>query len=247
MSKVKVLIVEDELIIAEDIKQMLMNINYEIAGVAVNSEGANKIISLNCPDVALIDIRLEGNEDGVLLAGTIKDKYNMPVIFITSYADKDTVERAKHVHPDGYLVKPFVENDLYSTMEIALFNHSAKESRKDSLSNDKKSNGVLKDNIFIRKDGTMVKIRLEELMWIKADTNYLELYCLGNKYLIRSTLKEFITQLPDSSFLQVHKSYCINASFLTAIDHSYVWLKDVRIPVGRSYLRSVYRALNIDM
>jgi len=93
----------------------------------------------------------------------------------------------------------------------------------------------------------LIKIRFDDLIWIKSELNYLELYCRENKHLIRSSLKEFIDKLPSESFLQVHKSYCINLKYITAIDHSNIWLKDVQIPIGRSYVETVKKLLNVEI
>lgn len=107
MSKVKILVAEDELIIAEDIRMMLENLGYEVIGTVPDYTEAIELIDKNPPDVILIDILLAGEKDGIALAETIREKHNLPFIFITSHSDAATVERAKSVHPDGYIVKPF--------------------------------------------------------------------------------------------------------------------------------------------
>ena len=106
---------------------------------------------------------------------------------------------------------------------------------------------VMKDSIFIRKDYMLIKIRFEDLLWFRSELNYLELYCREDKHLIRSTLREFMEKLPSGTFLQVHKSYGINTRYITAIDHGNVWLKDIKIPMGRAYLETVKKALNLEI
>ena len=122
MSSIKIIIVEDELIIAEDMKEMLLNMQYEVIGIANGCDEAEQILSRDIPDIALIDINLRGDEDGISLAMSIRKRYDIPIIFITSFSDKATVERAKQVKPNGYIVKPFEKEDLYTTIEIALDN-----------------------------------------------------------------------------------------------------------------------------
>jgi two-component system response regulator LytT len=244
MSKIKILIIEDELIIAENMKEMLHELDYEVIGIASDTEEAYKILREKIPDIALIDIKLQHGEDGIELANSIKEEHDIPVVFISSFSDKETIERAKFVKPGGYIVKPFEKSDLYSSIEIALFNYSEMTF---SDKKEKDKGAIIKDSIFIRKDYMLIKIKFDELQWIKSDGNYLELYCLENKHLIRSTIKEFIKKLPGSMFIQIHKSYCINVNHISKIDHSSVWINKIQLPIGRSYVDSIKSLLNIEI
>ena len=247
MSSIKIIIVEDELIIAEDMKEMLLNMQYEVIGIANGCDEAEQILSRDIPDIALIDINLRGDENGISLAMSIRKRYDIPIIFITSFSDKATVERAKQVKPNGYIVKPFEKEDLYTTIEIALYNFSTGQKPDEQVTKEDSGSVVIRDSIFIRKDYMLVKVRFEDLFWIKSELNYLELHCRGNKHLVRSTLKDFVEKLPVNQFLQVHKSYCINTKCITAIDHGNIWLNDVQIPMGRSYLETVKQKLRVDI
>ena len=247
MSNIKTLIVEDELIIAEDMKGMLQELQHDVIGIASDCQEAEEILTHDIPDIALIDIHLRGGDDGISLARSIREKYDIPMVFITSYSDKATVERAKLVRPDGYIVKPFEKADLYTSIEIAISNFAKKQKSTPYTGKEDPINAVIRDSIFIRKDYMLIKIKFEDLLWIKSELNYLELYCMENKHLVRSTLKEFVDRLPSDSFLQVHKSYCINTKYITAIDHGNIWLKDVQMPIGRSYFETIKKTLNLEM
>ncbi len=124
MSQIRVLIVEDEALIAEDIADYLSNIDYTISGIAYDYTRAVHELETNCPDLALLDVNLGSGKDGIQVAELIQEKYKLPFVFLTSYADKATLDRAKHTRPLGYIVKPFDERDLLSTLEIALYNFS---------------------------------------------------------------------------------------------------------------------------
>jgi DNA-binding LytR/AlgR family response regulator len=247
MEKIQVLIVEDELIIAEDMKEMLRELQYHVIGIASDFEEAGKILSSCVPDIALLDIHLQGNEDGITLALAIRERFDIPVVFISSYSDRKTVERAKQARPEGYIVKPFTKEDLFTSIEIAIFNHAKNRQIQPSVERSDEESVILKDHIFIRKDYMLIKIKFEDLMWIKSELNYLELHCQDNKHLVRSTLKDFVDKLPSDIFLQVHKSFCINTRHITAIDHSHIWVKKNRIPIGRSYLEPVKKALKLEI
>lgn len=125
----KILIVEDEPLIAEDISESLKKSEFEITDIAYTKKDAFTQLETNLPDMVLLDINLDNKMDGIEIAEIIKDKYQIPFIFITSYSDKSTLEKAKITEPAGYLVKPFNEAGLSSSIEIAFYNHIQKTKR----------------------------------------------------------------------------------------------------------------------
>ncbi len=129
MTAIKVLIVEDEPIIARNIAMYLRNHDYEVAGIAHDYEEAIYLLKRHPPDFAILDVNLESEKDGIDLANLINNQYFIPFVYLTSYSDKDTLDRAKKTNPYGYLVKPFNEQTLFTTIEIALANHAAQANR----------------------------------------------------------------------------------------------------------------------
>jgi DNA-binding NarL/FixJ family response regulator len=130
MSKLRILIVEDEPLIAENISMYLDNADFEVSGIAYDSGEANEQLHNNTPDAAILDVNLESEEDGIDIAKRINQKYQIPFLFLTSYSDKETLQRAKTVNPSGYIVKPFNEKTLLASLEIAISNHAADLSSK---------------------------------------------------------------------------------------------------------------------
>lgn len=124
MSEIRVLIVEDEPIIARHIAAALAGIDYQVAAIALNGRKALAELDRQRPDIVLLDIQLGGEPDGVQLGELIRQRYELPFVYLSSHADQATVDRAKRTLPMGYLVKPFDEKDLFTTLEIALFNFS---------------------------------------------------------------------------------------------------------------------------
>jgi DNA-binding NarL/FixJ family response regulator len=122
MPVVRVLIVEDEPVIAENISLYLINNDFIVSGIAYDNEEARKQLAHNTPDVVLMDINLGCDEDGIDLARFINKTYDIPLLFLTSYADRDTINRAKEVEPSAYILKPFSERSLLSSFEIAISN-----------------------------------------------------------------------------------------------------------------------------
>lgn len=120
---IRILIVEDEPLIAEDIQGFLESIDFTIAGIAYDGVDALKKLELKNYDAVLLDINLGAGIDGIQIADIINEKYKVPFVFLTSYADRETIDRVKKTRPAGYLLKPFDENDLLTSLEIAVFNH----------------------------------------------------------------------------------------------------------------------------
>ncbi|MEG3860707.1 hybrid sensor histidine kinase/response regulator [Microcoleus sp. herbarium12] len=123
MNTIKILVVEDEIIVAEDIAGRLKKLGYLVTATVTSGEEAIEKVAENQPDLVLMDIVLKGEMDGVTAAEKIRTKVNVPTIFLTAYADEKTLERAKMTDPFGYIIKPFQQNDLRVAIEIALNRH----------------------------------------------------------------------------------------------------------------------------
>ncbi|MBL7941756.1 MAG: response regulator transcription factor [Flavobacteriales bacterium] len=136
----RVLIVEDEPLIAEDIAGCLEAVDFEVAGMADSVSKALDLLSSQTCDVVLLDINLGDGPDGVDLAHEIRKQWDIPFVFLTSHADRATIARVKETLPSGYLLKPFDENDLLTTLEIALANHIGRRSHQDLPSLDQLNN-----------------------------------------------------------------------------------------------------------
>ncbi|HCN07567.1 MAG TPA: hypothetical protein DIT01_06505 [Lentisphaeria bacterium] len=120
MTQANIVIVEDEPIVAMDIKRCLKQLGYQVAGVAANSEDAVQQIVDNRPDLVLMDIRLKGDIDGIETAWRIRQRVNVPIVYLTAHSDPETLERAKFTEPYGYILKPYEDRDLHTTIEMAI-------------------------------------------------------------------------------------------------------------------------------
>jgi DNA-binding NarL/FixJ family response regulator len=129
MNELRILIVEDEPIIAENISIYLNNNDFIVSAIAYDDDEAMHQLKWNTPDAVLLDINLDCSRDGIDIAEVINKNYNLPFLFLTSYADKETLQRAKNVQPSGYIVKPFHEKTLLSSLEIAISNHALRLNR----------------------------------------------------------------------------------------------------------------------
>jgi diguanylate cyclase (GGDEF)-like protein len=130
MSQKKILIVEDESIIAEDISDSLISLGYRITGMVYSGEEAIEAAAKFRPDLVLMDVNLQGEIDGITAAAEIRSRFQIPVVYLTAYADENTLRRVNATKPFGYIVKPFEEKNLHTTIQLALHRHEY-----DSLTN----------------------------------------------------------------------------------------------------------------
>ncbi|HNR15157.1 MAG TPA: response regulator transcription factor [Chitinophagaceae bacterium] len=126
MIEVRVLIVEDEPLIAEDIATALINNDFTVSAIVYSKDDALAELKNNPPDLVVLDINLNGGEEGIEIAKVINEKYFLPFVYLTSYSDKLTLIHAKNTEPAGYIVKPFSDAGLFAAMEIAVYNHAQK-------------------------------------------------------------------------------------------------------------------------
>ena len=124
MANTKVFILEDENIVAKDIEQSLKKLGYEVVGIASSGEKVKEYLSEGIlPDIFLMDIMIKGDMTGIEVAEYVKQHHQLPIIFLTAYADENTLNKAKITEPYGYILKPYKEIDLHTTIEMALYKH----------------------------------------------------------------------------------------------------------------------------
>ncbi len=247
---IKILIVEDNVIIADDMQSMLEEIGYEVVDNVIVYEQAVEVLKNNHIDLVLIDIILASDKTGIDLGKHIRDVYNIPFVFVTSNSDKATVENAKTVKPDGYLVKPFEQQDLYTSIEIALsnFNYTKKTSNGADVHSDVDdgfvSNSVLKDSIFVKKQHLYYRIQFGDIQFIKADNVYLEVNTVDKKFLVRSPLKDYLEKLPKGKFYRAHKSYIVNVDHIDAINSKDIMINNTLIPISKDFKEFIISSMN---
>jgi len=129
---IKILIVEDETIVAKDIEQSLRALGYQVLGIAVTGAAALQLAEEAAPDLILMDIKLKGEMDGIATAERIRKRFDLPVVLLTAFSDEGTLQRAKVTEPFGYLLKPFEERELHTSIQMALYKHQMEHRLKES-------------------------------------------------------------------------------------------------------------------
>ena len=231
MGKTKILIVEDEIIIADTIQRYLELKGHEVVGNAISYDEAVEIIAQTNPDLALLDIRLSGVKSGIDLANYIQQSKNsFPFIFLTSQLDSKSINLAKKTFPAGYLSKPIQVDSLLATIEIAMHNHLA-------VSNETKT-------ISLNQGNAIFNIPINDIEYLQSDHIYVRVHLVnGDQIIHRSPLKELLDLLPKSQFIQSHRSFAVNINHIIRWDYQYLHLKQSTIPISRSRKKIVVEQL----
>ena len=243
MTKPKILISEDEVIIAEDIAASLEELGYETCAID-SGEDTIDMIRETQPDLVLLDINLRGGADGVDIGSRIKEEFNIPFIYLTAYADHATVDRAKKTEPDGFLVKPFDEKSLRSAIEIALYKHDNHKDTNGAHLHHKEQE-IASDYIFVKVKHRIIKVHYSDILWVEAYDNYSFIVTSDQKYLVSSTLKDMEQKLPSQNFVRVHRSYIANLDKIEALEENSVVFAKGDIPIGKSYKKTLMSRFNI--
>lgn len=244
--KIRVLIVEDEFITLDTLRDELEDIGYEISGDAMKAPEALAILERGDTDIAILDIHLKGSKSGIWLGAQIRDKYHIPFIFLSAFSDRKTIAEAAETKPASYLVKPFTQADLYTAIEIALLTHAKNVEGLQLPESHSRVTGelLIKDSIFVKEDMTYKKIPIRDIRYVEAFKNYLELQLSTERHVIRSTLKDFLAVLPESNFLQTHRSFIVNVEQISEMGGNFLQIGDKMVPVSRAHKQTVLDRLN---
>lgn len=229
-----ILIVEDNVIIADDLQQIIEGFGYNVLGNVISYEKAVDFLLNNKIDLVLIDINLATEKTGIDLAKYINLNFKVPFIYLTSNIDEQTIGDASKTLPAAYLVKPFDADTIYTSIEVAV----------NSFINRKIEDANLKDFIYLKKNNLYHKVRIEDIYYLKSDNIYIEIFVKNNqKFLVRNTLKEFIKKLP-SCFFKCNKSYIINSNEIDSFNMNYVYINKTQISVSKEFKPFLKSLLN---
>lgn len=219
----KILIAEDEGVIAEHLKLILNSIGFENVEVANDKERALAAIDLFKPDLVLLDIRMKNELDGIDIAKIINEKYMLPFIFISSHSDSEILDKAIDTKPAAYITKPFKKADIYAAITLAI-----------------KNKEIASSPYIIIKDGyNDVKIELDSVLYVQSERNYIDIYCKFKKYNTRNSLEWFMQNVSENQFMRVHRSYVINISMIQMLTSTDVSIDEKLIPISRKYLANI--------
>ncbi len=228
--KIRVLIVEDDMIIGANLSLQLINLGYDVTGIVPRGEEAIVHAREDTPQILLLDINLKGALSGIETAKAIQKYVDIPIVYITANSDNDTFEKAKETYPKAFITKPFNKLSLQRTLELVV--QGLEPTQKSEHTTEFE---VLEDRIFVRHNSKMVKVLLDDILYLEADRNYCEIVCQNTKYTLSSTLKTVTDKLPVLKFARVHRSYVVNISKLDVVGDDYLEIKRKPIPLSKGY------------
>ncbi|MBP6620143.1 MAG: response regulator [Leadbetterella sp.] len=229
MHKIRILIVEDEMLIAANIAMQLENYGYEIVGIIPRGEEALKVVANEQPDLVLMDINLKGEIDGIQTALAMQKTGKIPVIYLTANTDDAHFNRAKATNPYAFISKPFKKLDLQHAVDLAV----ERILRENNEPKTEQNKLVLDDRIFVKQNDLMCKILISDILYLEADRNYCQVYTKDKNYLLVNTLRNMEDKLPAETFQRIHRSFIVNLNFVNEFNHSNITVGSKILPLSK--------------
>ncbi|CAN5239715.1 hypothetical protein BH09BAC4_BH09BAC4_25500 [soil metagenome] len=228
MKSLKILIVEDELVTAHDIRETLEKAGHEVTDITRNSPAALTSVRINPPDLVLIDIHLEHSaEDGIDLALRLLAKQAIPIIYLTGHSEQPTISRAQQTRPAAYLLKPFRHKELAIQVELAYYNYQATQANS--------VDPFLSDSLYLPVDQGKgyIKINKSEVLFLQADRAYVEVYLLNEeqKQVFSMNLGYIAQFFTNPNFYNLSRSLLVNLQFVERIEKNQFYVKGRKTPV----------------
>ena len=230
---IKILVVEDEMIIAAKISMQLTSLGYEVTGILPRGEQAIQQLKDNLPDIILLDINLKGDIDGIETARRVQLLADIPIIYLTANSDEATFNRAKPTRPYAFISKPFKQLDLQRAIELTISRMA--ENATGWIPENKTAGAppfILSDRIFVRHKDKMIKIMLTDILYLEADRNYSRIFTSAKEYVLAITLKTIEDKLNTELFMRIHRSYLVNIIQVDEVSENHVMIGKNAIPLG---------------
>lgn len=218
--KFKVLIVEDEVLISEHIKRVVEKSGFRPLDICEDYEEAMKLLQYETPDLAFLDIRMNGVDEGVEVAKHLRT-LNIPFVFITSFSDKETLQNAVMQQPLGYILKPFTNTEIQEYLAVL-------------------EKAVIGGEITVGNVNNKERISIDEIMWVKSENVYVELHCTEKKHVHRSKLTTIHEMLPTNQFVRTSQSHIVNLNYVKSISSEFITLENETIPLSKKYKKVVF-------
>lgn len=219
MRMYRVLIIEDEILIAENLKDFLLDNDFSKIKMAHNKSEALVLMQTFAPHFVLLDIRMENEKTGLEIAQLIQQHYQIPFIFITAHSDLKTIQEIVSLNPIAYVNKPFKKPELFAAISMVVKILSEKQT----------------DFIQIKNKNTTKIIKASDILYIESDDNYITLHLTNEqKVTVRQTINSLLEENNVPHFIRIHRSYIINTDYLLAYSRKGAVLRTITLPVSRS-------------
>lgn len=233
------IIIEDELSFAIELEILVAEIGYSVLSRFDNAEDALDIIYQELPDFILMDIDLKGKMTGTGLGQKIAH-LQIPIIYITSFADEQHYQAAQRSNMIAYLVKPISGFSLRVAIETAVKNTFAQNEAEEP------DNFLAKNYLFFRKKGIYHKIYMRDICYVQSSDNYCEVYTnQGAHFIVRSSITKMNELLPQNEFMRIHRQYIVQLSQIESVDltNNQLYIQSKHLPISRSNRKLLEQAM----
>lgn len=219
MNNTRILIVEDEILIAEDLKDTLFDLGFSQVDMAHDRKSAIEMIHTVNPQIVLLDIRMEGETDGLEIGKFIAENTKQPFIYITAHSDVAMVKEIVKTRPEGYITKPVKKSDLFAAISLALQKVKVEDRSK---------------SISIKDGYSNVLIQLDKILFVEAEGNYLNIVCEDRRYVSRQSMESIMEEMNDERFFRIHRSYFVNTQKILKYSKKEIQIGIYKLPVSRN-------------
>ena len=246
--KIKILIVEDESIVALDLATALHEDGYAVIGIADQAEEATRLFNQHAVDILLMDIHLAGPKDGIETVADLMKIRQTPVIYLSAFTDNNTVDRVKPTQPSAFLVKPYQISNVRIAIELALNNFAVRPAASGipRAEPDLTREPLLQmgDFIFIKYNYQFVKIPLADILFVEANRNHIGLYTSDRKFVLRLSLGQLFDRVSFDRLIRIHRSYAVNIDAIQSFTEQTVVTSKGELPIGRNYKEEFLKRLD---
>lgn len=241
---IRILIVEDKAIIADDIALKLSQLGYEITDIAEDGETALDTLETHVPDLILMDIRLPGELDGIQTAERILSTRKVPLIYLTAHSDQAIVSRAMSTNPCAYIVKPFDTRELQIAIDLAV--HNFEQGAGPSAPEEAPATEyIVNDSIFLKRDHRFEKVAFANIRYIEAHGSYIDICTHERTYTLTMNMSAFGRKFSSPTFMRVHRSYIVNLEKVEALEPHRVVIEGKEIPVSKGFRKELMEKFRV--
>lgn len=253
-TRVQILLIEDEAVLALDLAELLEAEGYAVAGTAATGPRALDLFRQHPVDLVLCDIRLQGPWDGIETATRLLAERVVPLIYLTALADRETLTRALPTAPAGYLAKPVSVAGLRAAIEVALLGQRsapagapAAETVDTAAASPATREPILRldEHIFLKHNYQFVRVALADIIMLEADNTSTTLFTTGPRYSLRLSLAATLERLHYAPLVRVHRSFAVNIGHVTAFTEAEAIVGGQAVPLGRQYKADFMRQFHL--
>lgn len=223
MENPSVLIVEDQILIAQAIAALLKRRGFVVATICESGEEAIDYCKQATPDLVLMDIGLAGALDGISTASLLQEQAPVPIIYLSDHIDSRTVDRAKKTFPANYLSKPFIEEDLIRHIDIAINNAGGKPKHN-------------KDSLLLRTDSqTYIRLKAEDILYLQADRAYCKIITHADTHTLSKSMNHIAEQFSGDEFMRISRSIVINLARVDGLNGNMIKVGSHQVQMSKDY------------